>query len=181
MAGFEPLKGHCTCGSIQYQLSAPPLVVHCCHCTWCQREVGAAFATNAQIEAYNFKITSLEEPIFIQIPSVSGAGQLVARCPTCYTAVYSHNSPRGAIGKAIMFVKIGTLADGSRQRVRPDVHIYTSTKVEWVDLQKEEERGIKVYEGYYQREDVWSESSLQRRTRLLEWLESAKEKGTSPE
>ena len=76
-----------------------------------------------------------------------------------------------------MFVKIGTLADGSRQRVRPDVHIYTSTKVEWVDLQKEEERGIKVYEGYYQREDVWSESSLQRRTKLLEWLESAKEKG----
>ena len=27
------------------------MLVHCCHCRWCQRETGASFALNAMIEA----------------------------------------------------------------------------------------------------------------------------------
>ncbi|MDZ4095973.1 MAG: GFA family protein, partial [Paracoccaceae bacterium] len=44
------MQGHCTCGAIRYCLTEPPLFVHACHCTWCQRETGTAFAVNAMIE-----------------------------------------------------------------------------------------------------------------------------------
>ncbi|GKT40160.1 uncharacterized protein ColSpa_00341 [Colletotrichum spaethianum] len=45
-----PLEGGCACGNIRYSLNASPLVVHCCHCTCCQRETGTAFALNAVVE-----------------------------------------------------------------------------------------------------------------------------------
>ncbi|KAG7077434.1 glutathione-dependent formaldehyde-activating, partial [Colletotrichum scovillei] len=45
-----PLTGGCACGNIRYSLNAPPMVVHCCHCTSCQRETGTAFALNAVVE-----------------------------------------------------------------------------------------------------------------------------------
>ncbi|WYZ42814.1 hypothetical protein EsH8_VI_000513 [Colletotrichum jinshuiense] len=45
-----PLTGGCACGNIRYSLNASPLVVHCCHCTCCQRETGTAFALNAVVE-----------------------------------------------------------------------------------------------------------------------------------
>ena len=32
-------------------MTSRPLYVHCCHCSWCQRETGTAFALNALIEA----------------------------------------------------------------------------------------------------------------------------------
>ena len=42
-----PLEGGCTCRAVRYRLLAAPLFVHCCHCRWCQRETGSAFALNA--------------------------------------------------------------------------------------------------------------------------------------
>ena len=49
-AAAFPLDGRCTCGAVRYRLESPPLFVHCCHCRWCQRETGTAFALNAMIE-----------------------------------------------------------------------------------------------------------------------------------
>ncbi|KAF1949075.1 hypothetical protein CC80DRAFT_497760 [Byssothecium circinans] len=170
---FTPLTGHCTCKTITYTLTAPPLVTHCCHCTWCQRETGSSFALNAVIERYNFHITSPTQPTVTPTPSLSGAGQLVARCPTCHVAIYSHY----ASGTSTMFVRAGTLDDSCRARVRPDVHIFTGSKVEWVDLAAEKERGVKVYEEYYERGDVWSAASLERREKLVAWVEAQKGEG----
>ena len=49
--GDLALEGGCTCGAVRYRMTSGPLIVHCCHCRWCQRETGAAFALNAMIEA----------------------------------------------------------------------------------------------------------------------------------
>jgi hypothetical protein len=46
-----PLDGGCACGAVRYRTTSGPLVVHCRHCRWCQRETGASFALNAVIEA----------------------------------------------------------------------------------------------------------------------------------
>jgi hypothetical protein len=45
------MQGGCACGNVRYQLQLPPLLVHCCHCTACQRQTGSAFATNAIVES----------------------------------------------------------------------------------------------------------------------------------
>ena len=44
---------------------ARPLFAHCCHCCWCQRETGAAFALNARIEADRvelIRVVALDDP-----------------------------------------------------------------------------------------------------------------------
>ncbi len=75
-ADFDPLEGGCDCGAIRYRMETAPLVVHRCHCRWCQRETGASFALNAMIEAD--RVTTLAgEPMIVDTPSQSGAGQRV--------------------------------------------------------------------------------------------------------
>ena len=41
-------------------LTTRPLFVHCCHCRWCQRETGTAFALNAMIEAERVQLLAGE-------------------------------------------------------------------------------------------------------------------------
>ena len=52
------MRGQCSCGQIQFQVHAPPMIVHCCHCTWCQRETGSAFVINAVVETDRVELAS---------------------------------------------------------------------------------------------------------------------------
>ncbi|OAQ72811.1 glutathione-dependent formaldehyde-activating [Pochonia chlamydosporia 170] len=65
-----PMQGGCPCGHIRYQINQPPLLVHCCHCTSCQRELGSAFAINAIIERDELKLLPSAKPT---IPGSKGA------------------------------------------------------------------------------------------------------------
>ncbi|MCB1575632.1 MAG: GFA family protein, partial [Xanthomonadales bacterium] len=123
-----PLRGRCTCGEVQYEITDKPLFVHCCHCRWCQRETGTAFALNAMIESWKVVLT-MGEPEAVMTPSNSGKGQKIMRCPTCRVAVWSHYA--GA-GDAVKFVRVGTLEDPDG--LPPDIHIFTESKQPWVVL-----------------------------------------------
>jgi len=52
--------GRCTCGQLQYRVRAEPMFVHCCHCTWCQRETGSAFVLNALVETEHLDLIGCE-------------------------------------------------------------------------------------------------------------------------
>lgn len=147
------LTGHCTCNDVQYKLTSAPLFVHCCHCTWCQRETGTAFALNALIESDRLVVTR-GAPELVPTPSASGRGQKITRCPRCHIALWS-NYPGS--GDAIRFVRVGTLDEP--YRLRPDVHIYTSTKQPWFVLPE----GVPAFPEYYERERLWPAESLARR------------------
>jgi len=146
------LEGHCTCGHVRYRLTDRPLFTHCCHCTWCRRESGAAFALNALIETDRLELLTGSVDM-VDTPSASGKGQRIARCPRCEVALYSHYA--GA-GTALAFVRVGTLTDAGA--CPPDIHIFTSTKLPWVTLGD----GKPVMEGYYRRSEHWPEASLKR-------------------
>jgi hypothetical protein len=139
-------------------MNSRPLFVHCCHCRWCQRESGSAFALNAMIETERVELTA-GEPEFVTIPTQSGKGQMVARCPQCRIALWSHYA--GA-GDAISFVRVGTLNDPDL--LPPDIHIFTASKQPWVVLSP----GIPAVEAYYKSSRYWPEKSLERRKALLE-------------
>jgi hypothetical protein len=47
----DSFDGGRTCRAVRYRMRTKPLFTHCCHCRWCQRETGSAFALNALIEA----------------------------------------------------------------------------------------------------------------------------------
>ena len=59
----ENYEGGCTCRQVRYRLRSKPLFVHCCHCRWCQRETGTAFALNAMIEADRVEVLAGEVEI----------------------------------------------------------------------------------------------------------------------
>jgi hypothetical protein len=156
-SAFRPYDGGCTCRHVRYRMTTKPLFVHCCHCRWCQRETGAAFALNAMIEAERVELLQGEVQV-VDTPSNSGKGQKISRCPGCHVAVWSHYA--GA-GDAVRFVRVGTLDDPDR--LPPDVHIFTASKQPWVILPSD----IPAVEEYYKASELWPPDSLARRAALL--------------
>lgn len=148
-SGFE---GGCTCRAVRYRMLREPLFVHCCHCSYCQRETGSAFALNVLIETA--EISVLEgSPELVLTPSASGKGQNIARCPSCRVAVWSHY---GGAGDTVSFIRAGTLDEPGR--IAPDIHIYTSTKLPWVVLPA----GAVAVPEYYRASQHWPPASLER-------------------
>ncbi len=146
------MKGGCTCGDIRYEMKASPLITHACHCTWCQRETGGAFAINAVVETTNMALLS-GAPIEVRTPSLSGKGQIILRCPACHIAVWSHYP---TAGKKAAFVRVGTL--DLPHNIKPDVHIFTASKRPWVVLPAD---ALAVLE-FYNPAEVWSQSARER-------------------
>lgn len=150
------LTGGCTCRNVRYRLSSKPLFVHCCHCRWCQRETGSAFALNALIEQQRVEILC-GEPEAVATPSNSGKGQRIARCPVCRIALWSNYAGAGDL---IRFVRVGTLDNPAL--LPPDIHIYTSTKLPWVVLPGDKP----AMPEFYDLKDHWPEESIERRRTL---------------
>ena len=153
--------GGCACGNVRFRMESRPLIVHCCHCSWCQRQNGSAFAVNALVEADRVHLLQ-GHVVDVEVPSPSGANQRIARCPNCQVAVWSYYLVMfGGIGELVRFIRVGTLDDPSR--LPPDVHIFTESKQPWVALPQD----ALVVEEYYVTEEVWSKKSLERRAALL--------------
>ncbi len=149
----QKLEGGCTCGAVRYRLNRAPMITHCCHCTWCQRETGSAFVVNTLIETSEIDLTG-EAPVIIDTPSNSGKGQRIARCPHCHVAVWSHYP---AAREAAAFVRVGTLDD--KQAVQPDVHLFTASKAGWVTLAV----GTPAFEEFYaDRLAIWGREAMDR-------------------
>ncbi len=153
-----PLDGGCDCRAVRYRLATRPLFTHCCHCRWCQRESGAAFALNAMVEADRVALIGAQAPELVHTPSNSGQGQQIARCPHCRIAVWSHYA--GA-GPRVAFVRVGTLDEPDH--LPPDIHIFTASKQPWVLLPPD----VPAVAEYYERDAYWPAESLARRRVLL--------------
>lgn len=147
-----PFEGGCTCGRVRYEMHSKPLIVHCCHCRRCQRQTGTAFELNALIEAERVGLLAgaVEE---LTIPSPSGQGQTIARCPKCRVAVWS-NYYMGGLQKCIRFIRVGSLDDPDQ--LPPDVHIFTSTKQRWVIIPPDDQ----AVDVFYDVDTTWSQDSL---------------------
>ena len=149
-------EGGCACGKVRYRLTAPPLIVHCCHCRDCQRQTGSAFVLNALIETDRIAVLfGAPEPV--QIPTDSGRPHEIFRCPKCQTAVWSDYGRR----RVLRFVRVGTLDDPSA--LAPDVHIYARSKLPWIRLPE----GVPAFEAYYDMAKLWPAASLERRRAIL--------------
>jgi hypothetical protein len=152
---IEP-EGGCACGRVRYELASPPMFVHCCHCLRCQRETGSAFVLNALIETDRIELLG-RAPASLSVPTDSGQSHRIFRCEDCQIAVWSEY---GGVAK-LRFVRVGTLDDP--HAMRPDVHIYTRSKVPWVSLPE----GVPAFEAYYDSKKLWPAESLARRRVIL--------------
>jgi hypothetical protein len=152
----DSLSGGCTCHHVRYRMTSTPLFVHCCHCRWCQRESGAAFALNAMIETDRVQLLEGEVTV-IHTPTNSGKGQKISRCPKCFVTLWSNYV--GA-GDSVRFVRVGTL--DHPDRLPPDIHIFTASKQPWVTLSPD----IPAVPEFYKSAERWPKASLERRAAL---------------
>ncbi len=151
------MQGRCDCGALRYEMLAAPLTVHACHCSWCQRETGTAFALNAMIERDKLRVEGA--PVYELLPSASGKGQEVARCPACHVVIFSHYASQA---RRLAFVRVGTLEQPAL--CPPQVHIFTTTKLPWLLLPPDQPQ---VPE-YYRRAEIWQPEALARWQRFLD-------------
>ena len=164
---YTPLEGGCACRTIRYRIEAAPLIIHGCHCTYCQRETGSAFAQNALIESSLLTRLTSTPPLLVLTPSESGRGQTIARCPKCFVAVWSHYSGGETI---VSFVRVGTLDQPNN--FQPNIHIYTSTKRDWIVLPE----GVPAVKEFYDLKAYWSEESWSRMEKMRPLIEDEKKK-----
>lgn len=151
-----PFTGGCACRLIRYTLAKRPIFIHACHCRYCQRETGSAFALNAMYEANLVTITTSVEPDYVETPTQSGNPQTIARCPSCHVAVWSNYGTHG--GDRIRIIRVGTLDEPDTWGFDPEMHIYTGTKLPWVVLTGE----VPFVKEFYNIPDVWPKEKLNR-------------------
>jgi hypothetical protein len=143
-------EGGCSCGEIRYRLASEPLFTHCCHCLSCQRQTGSAFVINLLIEADRVELLA-GEPHPVDAPRDDGSVQRIFRCPICQVAVFSQYTRPD-----VLFVRGGTLDEPGA--VAPDVHIFTRSKLRWVELPE----SVPAFEVYYDKDVLWPAESLER-------------------
>jgi hypothetical protein len=150
-------EGGCACGATRYRLTRPPLIVHACHCRDCQRLSGSAFVVNLWIER-RFVATDHARLNSSMLTGGSGKPHEVFRCPECGTAIYSkyHAAPGDTV-----LLRAGTL--DHPERVKPDVHIFTRSKMPWLALPPD----VPAFESFYKLSEFWPAESQERLRRNI--------------
>jgi hypothetical protein len=149
----KPMGG-CSCGAVRYEMTAPPLFVHACHCRDCQRHTGSAFVVNAMVLAAEMTLTKgAVEPW--PIPAKGGAEHFVHRCPDCKVGLFSTYGGRNTV---MRYLRVGTL--DAPETLPPEAHIFTRSKQPWIALPE----NVPAFKTWYDRDKMWPPESLARRT-----------------
>ena len=150
-------EGGCACGAMRYRLAEAPLIVHACHCHDCQRLSGSAFVVNIWIER-RFVEASAAPLRSVLLTAGSGKPHEVFSCAQCGTALWSkyHAAPGDTV-----LLRAGTL--DHPEAARPDVHIFTRSKMPWLDLPA----GTPAFESFYRLAEFWPEASRERLRRNI--------------
>jgi len=158
MSSPAPISGGCACGAIRYTVSEPALIVHACHCRDCQRLTGSAFVINLWIERKFVEADHARTKSY-RLAAGSGNPHDVHYCDVCGTRLWSryHRAPGDTL-----LLRAGTLDDPAA--VIPDVHIFTRSKLPWLELPK----NARAFEAMYKLADVWTEESRARLRRSAE-------------
>jgi hypothetical protein len=79
-------EGGCLCGELRYTAFGDPMRVTVCHCTWCQRRTGSAFAVEALFDQAQVRITGVTSR-FRSVSDESGRWLELDFCPKCGASI----------------------------------------------------------------------------------------------
>jgi hypothetical protein len=119
-----PLTGHCPCGAVRFEVTAPPLLVYSCHCRECQRWSGSAFTTSMPVRRESVRFLG-EAPRSWSRVGASGFKSTYWFCGTCGGRVYGEREDM----PDTIALRAGTLDDTSW--VRPAAHLYMASAQGW--------------------------------------------------
>jgi hypothetical protein len=81
-------KGGCLCGAIRYNVSAEPVRVTFCHCAFCQRSTGSAYAVEPVFSRFDFEIIKGTTAVYTHRSVESGKTLAVNFCRNCGTKIF---------------------------------------------------------------------------------------------
>jgi hypothetical protein len=145
------IDGGCACGAVRYRLLKPPLFVHCCHCTRCQRESGTAYVAHGMIERANLEWDG--EVTAVRLPTDSKTRHEIVHCAACLTPLWGQHGRQPSV---MVYLKVGTF--DAPERCPPNAHIFVRSKLAWVAINPD----IPQFARYYNAAKVWPQESLER-------------------
>lgn len=81
-------EGGCLCGAIRYEVTGNPIRVTYCHCKYCQRSTGSAFAVEPIFQRSKFKISTGRPTTYGHTSAGSGRRVTANFCSTCGTKLF---------------------------------------------------------------------------------------------
>lgn len=117
-----PLTGGCGCGAVRFELTAPLVSAHYCHCTRCQRRTGTAASANARALPDSFCIVKGIEDLRAWKPA---DGWEKWFCGECGSALFSKH-PRDL---ELMSIRLG--AFDSDPGIRPAMRQFVAYAALW--------------------------------------------------
>ncbi len=118
-----PIEGGCQCEALRFELAAPPLFTHACHCLNCRRRSGSAFALSTTVVLADVRITRGTLASRQISPRTT-----VHACASCGTTIHSTSTRH----PATCVLRGGTLDDPSL--VEPGAHIWVKRKHPWIRI-----------------------------------------------
>ena len=131
---MEVHEGGCLCGDIRYRVRGKALRALACHCRFCQRRTGSAFAIETFFLQENVEFAGRPAASYQHTSVESGRWLRLDFCPRCGTNLGAEAELRP--GQYI--VSGGTFDDPDWLDV--GMHIWTQSKRRWVVLSEGSER-----------------------------------------
>ena len=124
LQGAPPYAGGCLCGAVRYRVDSKAVgrIAHC-HCTMCRKAVGATVVDWVTFRRADWHVTKGKPRVFR-----SSAHAERSFCDACGTSLTFWSEAMGEF----LDITAGSL-DAPDQAV-PDCHIFTTTRLPWMQL-----------------------------------------------
>jgi hypothetical protein len=121
----SPLSGHCLCGAVRFEISAPFTSAGYCHCTHCQRRTGTTHSANGRVPRAGIALTAGQELLSSFQPP---GGVPKVFCSACGGHLFSGDLEHDEQ----VAVRLGAL-DGD-PGIRPEYRQFVDSAVAWEPL-----------------------------------------------
>lgn len=117
-------SGSCLCGSVQFEIEGNFDSFYLCHCKHCQKDTGSAHAAN--LFAESAVLTWCKGKEYVNSYNLPNTLHSKSFCINCGSAL--PNQPQNS---GFIVIPAGSL--DSRINIRPDAHLFLSSKAGWDD------------------------------------------------
>ena len=125
--------GSCLCSAVKFQVQGNFDSFYLCHCQYCQKDTGTAYAAN--LFSRSAKLSWISGADDVTSFTLPGTRHNKSFCKLCGSALPSTQNP------GLLVVPAGSL--NTEISTLPTAHIFSSSKATW----DEELGGLRKYEG----------------------------------
>jgi len=124
------VSGSCLCGVVRFEIHADFEHFYICHCSYCQKDTGSAFAANLFVKRSALNWLSGQENV--RSYTHKGTRHVKSFCSECGSAL-----PNTEMGGDVCLVPAGSL--NVKPPIKPEAHIFADSKASWEEQLAEAE------------------------------------------